>query len=78
MEFLISCLTTLIKHLRYIFSEAIDCVIIPLGTVSLFSSMQNIIAFPYRQNGLLVGCKYRTLEKKFWQVFPFFGYSNEW
>lgn len=28
---------------------------------------KNIIAFPYRQNGLLVGCKYRTLEKKFWQ-----------
>lgn len=25
------------------------------------------IAFPYRRNGLLVGCKYRTIEKKFWQ-----------
>jgi len=30
--------------------------------------MQNVIAFTYRQNGLLVGCKYRTIEKRFWQV----------
>ncbi|KAI3455893.1 hypothetical protein Pfo_012556 [Paulownia fortunei] len=28
---------------------------------------QKIIAFPYRRNGLLVGCKYRTVEKRFWQ-----------
>ncbi|XP_015882528.3 primase homolog protein isoform X1 [Ziziphus jujuba] len=26
-----------------------------------------IIAFTYKQKGLLVGCKYRTVEKKFWQ-----------
>ncbi|XP_073156037.1 primase homolog protein isoform X2 [Henckelia pumila] len=30
-------------------------------------SGEKIIAFTYRQNGLLVGCKYRTIEKKFWQ-----------
>ncbi|XP_033511659.1 primase homolog protein isoform X3 [Nicotiana tomentosiformis] len=28
---------------------------------------QIIIAFTYRQNGILIGCKYRTLEKRFWQ-----------
>jgi twinkle protein len=26
-----------------------------------------VIAFTFRQNGMLVGCKYRTLEKKYWQ-----------
>ena len=31
-------------------------------------NLQLIIAFTYRQNGLLVGCKYRTIEKRFWQV----------
>ncbi|KAL2484177.1 Twinkle-like protein [Forsythia ovata] len=28
---------------------------------------RKIIAFTYRRNGLLVGCKYRTVDKKFWQ-----------
>ncbi|PIM98493.1 DNA helicase [Handroanthus impetiginosus] len=28
---------------------------------------QKVFAFTYRQNGMLVGCKYRTVEKKFWQ-----------
>ncbi|XP_011096709.1 primase homolog protein isoform X1 [Sesamum indicum] len=28
---------------------------------------QKIIAFTYRQNGHLVGCKYRTIEKRYWQ-----------
>ncbi|XP_060193216.1 primase homolog protein isoform X2 [Lycium barbarum] len=28
---------------------------------------QIIIAFTYRQNGMLIGSKYRTLEKRFWQ-----------
>ncbi|CAN4081993.1 unnamed protein product [Withania somnifera] len=28
---------------------------------------QIIIAFTYRRNGVLIGCKYRTLEKRFWQ-----------
>lgn len=31
------------------------------------SGEKKIIAFTYRQNGLVVGCKYRTIEKKFWQ-----------
>jgi hypothetical protein len=30
--------------------------------------LQYIIAFTYRQNGAIVGCKYRTMEKRFWQV----------
>ncbi|KAF9667149.1 hypothetical protein SADUNF_Sadunf16G0303100 [Salix dunnii] len=29
--------------------------------------LQYIIAFTYRQNGAIVGCKYRTMEKRFWQ-----------
>ncbi|XP_022955059.1 primase homolog protein-like isoform X1 [Cucurbita moschata] len=29
---------------------------------------QAAIAFTYRQNGQLVGCKYRTINKKFWQA----------
>ncbi|XP_027187265.1 primase homolog protein isoform X2 [Cicer arietinum] len=32
------------------------------------SDNKNVIAFTYKQNGLLVGCKYRTIEKRFWQV----------
>ncbi|KAL8138734.1 hypothetical protein V2J09_004735 [Rumex salicifolius] len=28
---------------------------------------QNIIAFCYKQNGVLVGCKYRRMTKRFWQ-----------
>ncbi|XP_042024788.1 primase homolog protein-like isoform X1 [Salvia splendens] len=28
---------------------------------------KKIIAFPYRRNGQHVGCKYRTLDKRFWQ-----------
>ncbi|XP_050223568.1 primase homolog protein [Mercurialis annua] len=28
---------------------------------------QDIIAFTYRRNGVLVGCKFRTTEKRFWQ-----------
>ncbi|KAK8468806.1 hypothetical protein PHAVU_006G124200 [Phaseolus vulgaris] len=29
-------------------------------------SPKAVIAFTYKQNGLLVGCKYRALEKRFW------------
>ncbi|XP_024022832.1 primase homolog protein isoform X2 [Morus notabilis] len=36
-----------------------------LGLVPLGEEL--IIAFTYRKNGLLVSCKYRTLEKRFWQ-----------
>lgn len=28
---------------------------------------QVAIAFTYRQNGQLIGCKYRTMDKRFWQ-----------
>lgn len=30
--------------------------------------LQDVIAFTYRHKGLLVGCKYRTLKKRFWTV----------
>ncbi|XP_034698301.1 primase homolog protein-like isoform X1 [Vitis riparia] len=29
--------------------------------------IMSVIAFTYRQNGLLVGCKYRSMGKRFWQ-----------
>ncbi|KAG6642522.1 hypothetical protein CIPAW_09G146400 [Carya illinoinensis] len=37
------------------------------NAVMQMSSDKNVIAFTYRQNGLLVGCKYRTVGKRFWQ-----------
>ncbi|XP_031280132.1 twinkle homolog protein, chloroplastic/mitochondrial-like isoform X2 [Pistacia vera] len=40
------------------------------NSVMQLSGDQAVIAFPFRQNGVLVGCKYRTCrEKKIWQVF---------
>ncbi|KAB1222891.1 hypothetical protein CJ030_MR2G013619 [Morella rubra] len=38
------------------------------NAVMQMANDKNVIAFTYRQNGLLVGCKYRTIGKKFWQV----------
>ncbi|GMH31042.1 hypothetical protein Nepgr_032885 [Nepenthes gracilis] len=35
--------------------------------VMQLSGDKNVIAFTYRQNGVLVGCKYRCINKKFWQ-----------
>ncbi|GAA0165855.1 DNA helicase [Lithospermum erythrorhizon] len=29
---------------------------------------QNVIAFTYRRDGMLVGCKYRSVKKRFWQM----------
>ncbi|KAJ7949951.1 Twinkle-like protein, chloroplastic/mitochondrial, partial [Quillaja saponaria] len=37
------------------------------NAVMQISGNKSIIAFTYRRNGLLVGCKYRTMEKRFWQ-----------
>ncbi|KAJ1420863.1 TOPRIM domain [Sesbania bispinosa] len=37
------------------------------NSVRQLSDNKNVIAFTYKQNGLLVGCKYRTMEKRFWQ-----------
>ncbi|XP_023923632.1 primase homolog protein [Quercus suber] len=37
------------------------------NAVMQLSSQKNVIALTYRQNGLLVGCKYRTTGKRFWQ-----------
>ncbi|KAJ8758619.1 hypothetical protein K2173_000340 [Erythroxylum novogranatense] len=37
------------------------------NAVMQMSSEQAIVAFTYRRNGVLVGCKYRTIGKKFWQ-----------
>ncbi|KAK7329647.1 hypothetical protein VNO77_23819 [Canavalia gladiata] len=37
------------------------------NAVRQLSDNKTVIAFTYKQNGLLVGCKYRTMEKRFWQ-----------
>ncbi|KAL6332314.1 hypothetical protein AAG906_004878 [Vitis piasezkii] len=37
------------------------------NAVMQLSGNQSVIAFTYRQNGLLVGCKYRSMGKRFWQ-----------
>lgn len=37
------------------------------NAVMQMSGDKYIIAFTYRQNGAIVGCKYRTMEKRFWQ-----------
>ncbi|KAK7246190.1 hypothetical protein RIF29_41050 [Crotalaria pallida] len=37
------------------------------NAVRQMSDNKGVIAFTYKQNGLLVGCKYRTLGKRFWQ-----------
>ncbi|XP_061357008.1 primase homolog protein-like [Gastrolobium bilobum] len=37
------------------------------NAVRQMSGDQTVIAFTYKQNGLLVGCKYRTMDKRFWQ-----------
>ncbi|GAB4852233.1 hypothetical protein Ancab_016425 [Ancistrocladus abbreviatus] len=37
------------------------------NAVMQVSGEQDVIAFTYRQNGVLVGCKYRSINKKFWQ-----------
>ncbi|KAF2306106.1 hypothetical protein GH714_012579 [Hevea brasiliensis] len=37
------------------------------NSVMQMAGNQGIIAFTYRRNGNLIGCKYRTMEKIFWQ-----------
>lgn len=37
------------------------------NAVMQMSGDKYIIAFTYRQNGAIVGCKYRTMDKRFWQ-----------
>lgn len=37
------------------------------NAVRQLSDNKTVIAFTYKQNGLLVGCKYRTTDKRFWQ-----------
>ncbi|KAI9122480.1 hypothetical protein K1719_006320 [Acacia pycnantha] len=37
------------------------------NAVMQLSDNKNVIAFTYKRNGFLVGCKYRTMEKRFWQ-----------
>ncbi|XP_062161454.1 primase homolog protein [Alnus glutinosa] len=37
------------------------------NAVMQMSNDKNVIAFTYRRNGQLVGCKYRTIGKRFWQ-----------
>lgn len=40
----------------------------PANSGNWVDTWQDVIAFTYRRNGELVGCKYRDENKKFWQV----------
>ena len=49
---------------EYLTGRGFDADII--DTFGLYSPKPDVIAFPYRKDGVLVGVKYRSLDKKFW------------
>ncbi|KAA8514786.1 hypothetical protein F0562_017965 [Nyssa sinensis] len=54
--------------IAYFAERMISKEILQKNAVMQISGNQNVIAFPYRRNGVLVSCKYRrTIDKKFWQ-----------
>ncbi|XP_052201911.1 primase homolog protein isoform X2 [Diospyros lotus] len=55
------------KLIAYFAERMISKDILLRNAVMQISSDQNVIAFTYRRNGVLVSCKYRSLDKKFWQ-----------
>lgn len=65
--FLFSCLFLPIFVSVTVFDKF--CVSIISVTWHHTCHLQTAIAFPYRRDGVLVSCKYRGIDKKFWQVF---------
>ncbi|KAJ4834676.1 hypothetical protein Tsubulata_023434 [Turnera subulata] len=55
------------KLLRFFGERMISDETLQRNAVMQMSGDQDVIAFTYRHNGVLVGCKYRTLGKRFWQ-----------
>eukprot|EP00257_Ricinus_communis_P007086 XP_002523145.2 primase homolog protein [Ricinus communis] len=55
------------KLIAYFSDRGISKETLRRNSVMQMAADQDVIAFTYRQNRVLVGCKYRTTEKKFWQ-----------
>ncbi|KAL3612878.1 hypothetical protein D5086_003898 [Populus alba] len=55
------------KLIEYFSERMISEETLRRNAVMQMSGDKYIIAFTYRQNGAIVGCKYRTMEKRFWQ-----------
>ncbi|KAI9198693.1 hypothetical protein LWI28_020694 [Acer negundo] len=55
------------KLIAYFAERMISEATLRRNSVMQLSGDQVVIAFPYKKDGVLVGCKYRTLEKKYWQ-----------
>ncbi|XP_059667592.1 primase homolog protein-like isoform X2 [Cornus florida] len=53
--------------IEYFAQRMISEEILQKNAVRQISGDQKVIAFTYRRNGLLVSCKYRSIEKRFWQ-----------
>ncbi|KAF7121303.1 hypothetical protein RHSIM_Rhsim13G0124700 [Rhododendron simsii] len=56
------------KLISYFAERKISEDVLQRNAVMQISGNQNAIAFTYRRNEVLVTCKYRSLDKKFWQV----------
>ncbi|XP_058197009.1 primase homolog protein-like isoform X2 [Rhododendron vialii] len=55
------------KLISYFAERKISEDVLQRNAVMQISGNQNAIAFTYRRNEVLVTCKYRSLDKKFWQ-----------
>ncbi|XP_030471324.1 primase homolog protein isoform X3 [Syzygium oleosum] len=55
------------KIIGYFAERKISVETLQRNGVKQLSGKQSAISFPYKRKGELVGCKYRTLDKKFWQ-----------
>ncbi|KAI6703155.1 hypothetical protein NL676_012291 [Syzygium grande] len=55
------------KIIGYFAERKISVATLQRNGVKQLSGKQSAISFPYKRKGELVGCKYRTLDKKFWQ-----------
>ncbi|KAK6932011.1 TOPRIM domain [Dillenia turbinata] len=55
------------KLIAYFFERMISEKTLKRNAVMQVSGDENVIAFTYKTNGVRVGCKYRSIGKKFWQ-----------
>ncbi|XP_020230829.1 primase homolog protein [Cajanus cajan] len=58
---------SIVKVVAYFRERLISEKTLSRNAVRQLCDNKTVIAFTYKQNGLLVGCKYRTMEKRFWQ-----------
>ncbi|XP_027114500.1 primase homolog protein-like isoform X4 [Coffea arabica] len=55
------------KLIAYFAGRMIPKQTLEKNCVMQVAGQKDIIAFTYRRNGIIVGCKYRTMDKSFWQ-----------